>query len=462
MSSDTDPCVAAMECAQLLQFKEFLASSTPNSNSSELTSGNELMMRHHNNGQATNCVTRSSNDTYKVTADEQRAEIVATLWKQLATKGCPPAFQLKLLHLATEQIMKDLRHAKECEVNVEDNINSIGEVQPQYDLLKLQKFVSTQLDKLLLKLTDNAALEKLQLYADEQALCSPTAPCKCQPLVSSPRHSSAAIKNKPRKMEDRHVCLERFGAMYELSQQHAGCRFFGVFDGHSGALSASYVTSQIPQLLAHQLQRLPAAGDDLDDVDFYRNAFETAFLQADERFALKRITSGTTAVCALITGDNKHLYIAWVGDSKALLVGKRTQLQLVKPHKPESPDERRRIEISGSTVIHAQGQWRVNGILNVARSIGDYSLEAVIAEPDFVDVPLSEAHDFLVLGSDGLWDHVEESFIVDTVYECLADAKTQLDDIPKLLLEAAKEHDSQDNITAVLVLLKPRDQIGHS
>ncbi|KAH8377554.1 hypothetical protein KR093_005916 [Drosophila rubida] len=458
MSTDIDPSVTTTECAQLLQFKQFLASSTAGSsisNGSELTSGNELA--RNINGQSTNCVTRSSNDTYKVTADEQRAEIVAALWKQLSAKGCPPAFQLKLLHLAAEQIEQDLRHAKECEVNVEDNINNAGEVQ--YDLLKLQKFVATQLDKLLLKLTDNAALEKLQLYADEQALCSPAAPCHCQPLPS-PGHSAAAIKNKPRKMEDRHVCLERFGLMYELSPHHAECRLFGVFDGHSGALSASYVTSQIPQLLAHQLQRLPAA--DLHNVDFYRNAFETAFLQADERFAHKRITSGTTAVCALITGGAKQLYIAWVGDSKALLVGKRTQLQLVKPHKPESPDERRRIELSGGTVIHAQGQWRVNGILNVGRSIGDYSLEAVIAEPDFVDVPLSEAHDFLVLGSDGLWDHVEESFIVDTVYECLANANTKLDDIPKLLLEAAKNNDSQDNITAVLVLLKPRDQIGIS
>jgi len=143
----------------------------------------------------------------------------------------------------------------------------------------------------------------------------------------------------------------------------------------------------------------------------------------------------------------------------ALLVGKRTQLQLVKPHKPENPDERKRIETAGGTVLHAQGQWRVNGILNVARSIGDYSLEAVIAEPDFVDVQLSEAHDFLVLGTDGLWDHVPESFIIETVYESLADPTTKLEDIPKLLIEAAKERDSQDNITAVVVLLKPRHQI---
>lgn len=437
MSTDTD----ATECSQLLEFKEFLASNS----GIELTSGNELAR----NG---NCVTRSSSDTYKVTVDEQRAEFVAAIWKELITKGCPAAFQLKMLQMATEQLLQEIRHAKECMVNVD-----VGE--PQYDLLKLQKFIGSQLEKLLVKLTDNAAMEKLQLFADPDALCVEPANCQCALHPAAPGYSVAAIKNKPRKMEDRHVCLDRYGAMYQVDHD-LDCRFFGVFDGHSGALSASYVTSQIPQLLAYQLQRVPPTGE--RDVDFYRNAFETTFLQADERFAQKRITSGTTAVCVLITGssgDQRQLYIAWVGDSKALLVGKRTQLQLVKPHKPESVDERRRIELSGSTVIHAQGQWRVNGILNVGRSIGDYSLEAVIAEPDFVDVQLSDAHDFLVLGTDGLWDHVSESFIVDTVYECLAKPSTKLDDIPKLLVEAAKENDSQDNITAVLVLLKPRDQI---
>ncbi|XP_064537531.1 protein phosphatase 1F [Drosophila montana] len=444
MSTDVaaDPLKCAAECAQLLEFKEFLASTAA---SSELTSGNELTR----NG---NCVTRSSNDTYKVSADEKRAEIISAIWKQLTARGCPRAFQLKLLHAATAQLEQDISHAKELELTEVD----VSE-PPQYDLLKLQKFVSNQLDKLLLKLTDNAAMEKLQFYADDEALCEQPLCCPCAIQPAAPAHSASAVKNKPRKMEDRHVCLERFGAMYQLGE-HSDSRFFGVFDGHSGALSACYATSQLPQLLAVQLQRnrLP----DESDVDFYRNAFEMAFLQADERFARKRITSGTTAVCALINSDRQQLYVAWVGDSKALLVGKRTQLQLVKPHKPEAVDERRRIELSGGSVIHAQGQWRVNGILNVGRSIGDYSLEAVIAEPDFVDVPLTEAHDFLVLGSDGLWDHVPEPFIVDTVYECLAEVTTKLDDIPKLLVEAAKERDSQDNITVVLVLLKTREQIN--
>ncbi|KAH8413252.1 hypothetical protein KR009_009196 [Drosophila setifemur] len=422
------------ECAHLKEFKRFLAA----------TAEKAAVVSEDANTRS--CVTRTSNDTYKVSGEERHAELVSSIWLQLILRGCPELFRLKLLHRSTQQLEQDLCYAKECEVT--------GEGPPQYDLLRLQKFVANELEKFLIKLTDNSEMERLKDYADESSICKEASKCMCQ-LERFPLHTSSAVKNKPRKMEDRHVCLERFGAMYDVPDMSS--RFFGVFDGHSGSLSASYVTSQLPQLLADQLKSNPEPFD--SSPDFYRGAFESAFLRADERFTQKRITSGTTCVCALIT--NNQLYIAWVGDSKALLVGKRTQLQLVKPHKPEHPDERKRIEAAGGTVLHAQGQWRVNGILNVARSIGDYSLEAVIAEPDFVDVQLSDAHDFLVLGTDGLWDHVPESVVIETVYESLTDPTTKLDDIPKLLIEAAKEGDSQDNITAVVVLLKPRQRIGN-
>lgn len=431
MSSDA----ISTECAHLVAFKQFLAATAEKAAaiSEEATSRN--------------CVTRSNNDTYKVSSDERHSELVSSIWQQLVLRGCPEVFRVKLLHKSVLQVEHDLCYAKECEVS--------GEGPLHYDLLRLQKFAASELEKFLIKLTDNSEMEHLKDYADDGTICQTASECMGHVEVA-PCHTYAAVKNKPRKMEDRHVCLERFGAIFGLEDNNA--RFFGVFDGHSGSLSASYATSQLPQLLADQLKANPESFASPSS-DLYRDAFESAFLLADDRFTQKKITSGTTSVCALIT--KAQLCIAWVGDSKALLVGKRTQLQLVKPHKPENPDERRRIEAAGGTVIHAQGQWRVNGILNVARSIGDYSLEAVIAEPDFVDVQLNEAHDFLVLGTDGLWDHVSESFVIDTVYESLGDPTTKLDDIPKLLIEAAKENDSQDNITAVVVLLKPRIRIGN-
>lgn len=48
----------------------------------------------------------------------------------------------------------------------------------------------------------------------------------------------------------------------------------------------------------------------------------------------QNLGSGTTAVCALHRQKEKTLYIAWVGDSQALLVSQGQFRQCVLPHKP--------------------------------------------------------------------------------------------------------------------------------
>lgn len=45
-------------------------------------------------------------------------------------------------------------------------------------------------------------------------------------------------------------------------------------------------------------------------------------------------SSGTTAVVALLRPKENTLYVAWVGDSQALLVNQGRVLQIVNPHKP--------------------------------------------------------------------------------------------------------------------------------
>lgn len=51
-------------------------------------------------------------------------------------------------------------------------------------------------------------------------------------------------------------------------------------------------------------------------------------------YFFQNLSSGTTAVVALLRPKEKTLYIAWVGDSQALLVNQGRVLQVVNPHKP--------------------------------------------------------------------------------------------------------------------------------
>ncbi len=73
-------------------------------------------------------------------------------------------------------------------------------------------------------------------------------------------------------------------------------------------------------------------------------------------------------------------------------------------HKPNSKEERQRIEDAGGVVVWA-GTWRVGGVLAVSRAFGDRPLKRyVIATPDLRDEVLSSEDEFLILASDGLWD----------------------------------------------------------
>lgn len=73
-------------------------------------------------------------------------------------------------------------------------------------------------------------------------------------------------------------------------------------------------------------------------------------------------------------------------------------------HKPNTREERSRIEDAGGVVVWA-GTWRVGGVLAVSRAFGDRPLKRyVIPTPDIREEVLSEADECLILASDGLWD----------------------------------------------------------
>ncbi|XP_050320346.1 protein phosphatase 1F [Bactrocera neohumeralis] len=438
----------SVECTRLREFKNYLRELVRDRVNNATTAGESNRA----------CISRNSNETYPVCSQEVTAEIIMTVWNHLQLKRCPRYFQISILRAVVAEVEQGFSNAKECEFTVKGINDSTKSTDNEmvYDLVKLQKYIVNNLEKLLTRLTDNSEVGNIPNFADPEDLCLDGIKCNCNTKLPPVAYTTGHIKNKPRKMEDRHICLERFSELYKLKSAYS---FYGVFDGHSGPLAASYAASQVPYLLAESLRSI---SNDLDDVTAYREAFEHSFLQTDKMFSRKGISSGTTAVCALLAQQTPpsygHLYVAWVGDSKALLVSPTVSLQLVKSHKPDAPDERKRIEMSegGGTVLYVQGQWRVNGILNVSRSIGDYSVIPAIAEPDFVDVSLTAAHDFIVLGTDGLFDHVPENKIVDTIYKLLADTEQKIENIPKILIELAKDGDSQDNITVVIIFLKNR------
>jgi len=101
--------------------------------------------------------------------------------------------------------------------------------------------------------------------------------------------------------------------------------------------------------------------------------------------------SGTTATVCLLRRDSE-LVVAQVGDSRATLCRNGVGQILTADHSPDDPRELERIlRCSGHVTQTSVGRPRVNGILEMTRSIGDIRLKqfGVTAEPDIVTIKVS-------------------------------------------------------------------------
>ncbi|CAN6169840.1 unnamed protein product [Urochloa humidicola] len=213
---------------------------------------------------------------------------------------------------------------------------------------------------------------------------------------------------------------------------------FGVFDGHGGNLAAAY----LKDTLFKNLMKQP---DFLTDTKL---AISRAFLETD-RDILETISSsfrddGSTALAAVLIG--KRLYVANVGDSRAVASKAGKAVPLSKDHKPNRKDERKRVEDAGGVVIW-DDTWRVGGILAMSRAFGNRMLkEYVIAEPDIQEEEVNSDLEYLILATDGLWDVVRNE---DAVALLKAEDGPQAAAVK--LTEIAYSRHSADNITCVVV-----------
>lgn len=117
---------------------------------------------------------------------------------------------------------------------------------------------------------------------------------------------------------------------------------------------------------------------------------------------------GATACVALINQESNQrvLYIANVGDTRAVLNKNGKGERLSKDHKTTDPQEIARIKAFGGSIY----ENRVAGGLAITRALGDhfYKKYGVSGEPHIVRHVLRAADKHLIIASDGIWDTVSD------------------------------------------------------
>ncbi|WOL12482.1 putative protein phosphatase 2C 41 isoform X1 [Canna indica] len=232
-------------------------------------------------------------------------------------------------------------------------------------------------------------------------------------------------------MEDYHVAK-----FIHMRGQELG--LFAIFDGHLGNSVPGY-------LQKHLFTNI------LNEEEFWTNP-ETAISKAYDKTDKKILShnpdlgrGGSTAVTAILINHTK-LWVANIGDSRAVLAKGRQVLQLSVDHDPSI--ERGSIENTGGFVSNLPGDVpRVNGQLAVSRAFGDKSLKSHLrSDPDIKCVNVTAETELLILASDGIWKVLSNEDAVG-IARRIKDPQAAA----KQLTTEALSRDCKDDISCIVV-----------
>ncbi|KAI9181954.1 hypothetical protein LWI28_020483 [Acer negundo] len=242
----------------------------------------------------------------------------------------------------------------------------------------------------------------------------------------------------------------------DQSQVESGClsthesgpygTFVGVYDGHGGPETSRYITDHLFQ----HLKRFTAEQQSMS-VDVIRKAYqatEEGFMSiVTKQWLMKPQIAAVGSCCLVGVICNGTLYIANCGDSRAVLgrvvkaTGEVLAIQLSAEHNACIESIRQELKSlhpdDPHIVVLKHNVWRVKGLIQVSRSIGDVYLKKaefnreplyakfrlreplkrqILSADPSISVHQLQAHDqFLIFASDGLWEHLTNQEAVDIV-----------------------------------------------
>ena len=214
---------------------------------------------------------------------------------------------------------------------------------------------------------------------------------------------------------------------------------FSVLDGHgeNGHLVSRFVTKYFATFFKKNKKMKVLKSEDevysrlkKNEYDILKRVFKHAEKDINKS-AIDAKFSGTTCVIVFQIGDK--IICANVGDSRAILVkgekGK-TIIPLSVDQKPDSPEEKKRIESAGGEVAQYEDDGEKSGPFRVwakgeaypgiamSRSIGDFvaSSLGVIPEPICFEETIDKDTKFIILASDGIWEFLNNKKVVNIVW----------------------------------------------
>lgn len=234
---------------------------------------------------------------------------------------------------------------------------------------------------------------------------------------------------------------------YYITNKNSKNNVYAIFDGHgkSGELVSKFISTQLSHILENE------------EFPLKKKRIKNIYKTIDSELKSKKLGkySGTTALCIV---QNKNVFnILNSGDCRAVLSHDGLPIQLTRDHKPVSVNERLRIKRLGGHIskpTHDDVDYRIKG-LSVSRGFGDFFAKKFVTYvPEVFEYHPHVKDEFIILGSDGIWDSLRNEVAVNLVRECLYIKKMKRMKIAKVVAKTAIDMGSQDNVTVIIIFLK--------
>ncbi|KAH9694581.1 putative protein phosphatase 2C 60 [Citrus sinensis] len=222
--------------------------------------------------------------------------------------------------------------------------------------------------------------------------------------------------------------------------------FVGVYDGHGGPETSRYINDHLFQ----HLKRFTSDQQSMS-ADVIRKAYqatEEGFMSlVTKQWPMKPQIAAVGSCCLVGVICGGTLYIANLGDSRAVLgrvvkaTGEVLAIQLSTEHNACIESVRQELQAlhpdDSQIVVLKHNVWRVKGLIQVSRSIGDVYLKKaefnreplyikfrlrepikrpILSADPSISVHQLQPHDqFVIFASDGLWEHLSNQEAVDIV-----------------------------------------------
>ncbi len=139
--------------------------------------------------------------------------------------------------------------------------------------------------------------------------------------------------------EDNHTIILNSG---NENKYYNSINMFGVYDGHGGSEISEFLKKELPKYFLNKKlsQKYPFSTDVINKIyNHLNNKLKTTYIN-------QAIRAGSTCLVAIYKEieNRKFIQILNTGDSRAIICRNNIGIALTKDHKPNFPEERKRID----------------------------------------------------------------------------------------------------------------------